>query len=137
MEFCRKFPDLFWHIRWLSEASFKFPDFQVSDNHALTSLYKKPGLDLTLKNGFGFLDARLYCSRLWLNHSWLLVHMTFLNTTSFGKQATNITVVSLTSINVSFYRPAPFVLFASPDHKHRWPSASCLLAVWPAMDRTQ
>ena len=38
----------------------------------------KTGLDLTLKNGF--LDVRL-C----LNHSWLLVHILFLNNTSFVK----------------------------------------------------
>ena len=32
-----------------------------------------------------FSDARLYCGRLWHNHSWLLVHILFLNITSFVK----------------------------------------------------
>ena len=67
-----------------------YPDFQMSLLNSLTFpgqrqpctylILLKTGLDLTLKNGF--LDARLYCGRLWHYHSWLPVHILIFNITS-------------------------------------------------------
>ena len=72
----------FWYIPWLSDVSFKFPDFSRSVITLHLPHFIKYWFRSHTQKWFLRCKTPLW---LWHYHSWLLVHILFLNITSFVK----------------------------------------------------